>query len=163
MSVTARLVNRSIRLFAASNMASRETSMETPMKHRLAVFTGIAALAFATAGLAEDQSKPANPAHEHSAMAGQTSAQSKGSQDLHKAMMDGMQEMHSMKMTGNTDVDFAAMMIEHHEQAIAMSKAQLENGKDPEVKRKANEIIAASEKDIADLKKWKSQHGSASR
>ena len=44
-----------------------------------------------------------------------------------------------------------------------MSRTQHESGKDPEVKRKANEIIAASEKDIADLKKWKSQKGTASR
>jgi uncharacterized protein (DUF305 family) len=131
------------------------------MKHRLTMLAGITALALASASFAEDNAKPANPAHDHGAMAGQSSAR-KGSQDLHKAMMDGMQEMHSMKMTGNTDVDFASMMIEHHEQAIAMSKAQLQSGKDPEVKRKANEIIAASEKDIADLKKWKSQHGGAS-
>ena len=133
------------------------------MKYRFSTVAGIASLALAGATFAEDTPKTSNPSHDHGAMAGQSSAQSKGSQNLHKDMMDGMQEMHSMKMTGNTDVDFAAMMIEHHEQAIAMSKAQLENGKDPEVKRKANEIIAASEKDIADLKKWKSQHGSASR
>jgi uncharacterized protein (DUF305 family) len=133
------------------------------MKYRAPLLAGVAAIALASAGFAEDASKPSNPAHDHGAMTGQSSTQSKGSQDLHKAMMDGMQEMHSMKMTGNTDVDFASMMIEHHEQAIAMSKAQLQSGKDPEVKRKANEIIAASEKDIADLKKWKSQQGSASR
>lgn len=133
------------------------------MKHRLSILVGLSTLALGSVGFAEDKTPAAaNPAHDHSTMPGDDAA-SKGSHDLHKAMMDGMQEMHSMKMTGNTDVDFAAMMIEHHEQAIAMSKAQLENGKDPEVKRKANEIIAASEKDIADLKKWKSQHGSASR
>jgi hypothetical protein len=28
------------------------------------------------------------------------------------------------------------MMIEHHEQAIAVSKAQIQNGTDPEVKRR---------------------------
>jgi uncharacterized protein (DUF305 family) len=54
-------------------------------------------------------------------------------------------------------------MIQHHEQAIAMSRAQLESGEDPEVMRKANEIIAASEKDIADLNKWKSQQSAANR
>jgi uncharacterized protein (DUF305 family) len=84
--------------------------------------------------------------------------QSKGSHDLHKAMMDGMQDMHSMKMSGDTDHDFASMMIEHHEQAIAMAEVQLANGKDDEVRHKAQEIIDASKKDIADLKKWRSQH-----
>lgn len=76
-------------------------------------------------------------------------------------MMNGMQQMHDMKMTGDADLDFASMMVEHHEQAIAMSKAQLNNGTDPEVKRKAQEIIDASERDIAQLKEWKSKHQSA--
>jgi uncharacterized protein (DUF305 family) len=133
------------------------------MKHRLSVLVGLSTLALGSVGLAEDKTTAgANPAHDHSTMPGHDAA-SKGSQDLHKAMMDGMQDMHSMKMTGNTDVDFASMMIQHHEQAIAMSKAQLKSGKDPEVKRKANEIIAASEKDIADLNKWKSQQSAANR
>lgn len=83
---------------------------------------------------------------------------SPGSHELHEAMMDGMQNMHQMKMTGDTDHDFASMMIEHHEQAIAMSKVQLKNGKDPLIRKKAQEIISASEKDIADLKKWTSDH-----
>ena len=133
------------------------------MKHRLSILVGLSTLALGSVGFAEDKTPAAaNPAHDHSTMPGDDAA-SKGSHDLHKAMMDGMQEMHSMKMTGNTDVDFASMMIEHHEQAIAMSKAQLKSGKDPEVKRKANEIIAASEKDIADLNKWKSRQTAATR
>jgi uncharacterized protein (DUF305 family) len=133
------------------------------MNTRIPALIGLAAISLGSAAYAEDQAKPTNQAHDHSSMTSKDAAHSKGSQDLHKAMMDGMQEMHSMKMTGNADLDFASMMIEHHEQAIAMSKAQIQNGTDPEVKRKANEIIAASEKDITDLKKWKSQHGAANR
>ena len=133
------------------------------MKPKHSLLAMISTLSLCSVSFAQEQTPPANPPHDHGAMTAGSTTQSKGSQDLHKAMMDGMQEMHSMKMTGNTDVDFASMMIEHHEQAIAMSKAQLQSGKDPEVKRKANEIIAASEKDIAELKKWKSQQGSASR
>jgi uncharacterized protein (DUF305 family) len=132
------------------------------MKHRLSVLIGLSTIALGSVGFAEDKSTAANPAHDHSTMPGHD-ATSKGSHDLHDAMMDGMQDMQNMKMTGNTDLDFASMMIQHHEQAIAMSRAQLESGKDPEVKRKANEIIAASEKDIADLNKWKSQQSAANR
>ena len=91
--------------------------------------------------------------------------QSQGSKELHSAMMQGMQDMQRMKMSGDTDHDFASMMIKHHEQAIAMSKAQLKNGKDPEVRKKAQEIISTSEKDIAELKKHmkaeKTQHTAA--
>ena len=81
-----------------------------------------------------------------------------GSQELHQSMMSGMEKMHDMKMSGDTDHDFASMMIAHHEQAIEMSKAVLNHGDDPEVQKKAREIIAASEKDIRDLKKWQAQH-----
>ena len=85
-------------------------------------------------------------------------AKSKGSQELHQSMMSGMEKMHDMKMSGDTDHDFASMMIAHHEQAIEMSKAVLNHDDDPEVQKKAREIIAASEKDIRDLKKWQAQH-----
>ena len=83
--------------------------------------------------------------------------ESAGSKALHDSMSKGMERMHGMKMTGETDKDFAMMMIQHHEQAIAMSKAELQHGADAEVQKKAREIIAASEKDIADLKKWQKQ------
>ena len=85
-------------------------------------------------------------------------SQSQGSQDLHKAMMQGMQDMQKMRMTGDADHDFASMMIEHHEQAIAMSKVQLKHGKNAEAKKKAQEIIDMSQKDIAELKKWSTDH-----
>lgn len=80
---------------------------------------------------------------------------SEGSRELHQSMNAGMEKMHSMKMSGNTDADFVAMMIEHHRQAIAMSRAAVEHGSDAEVKTKAREIIAVSEKDIGELEKMK--------
>jgi uncharacterized protein (DUF305 family) len=84
-----------------------------------------------------------------------------GSKELHESMMSGMHKMHDMKMSGDTDHDFADMMIAHHEQAIAMSKAVLKHGDDAVVQKKAREIIAASEKDIAELNKWRDQHKQA--
>jgi uncharacterized protein (DUF305 family) len=83
---------------------------------------------------------------------------SEGSNDLHQSMMTGMEKMHSMKMSGNTDADFASMMIEHHRQAIAMSRAELEHGSNAELKAKARQIIADSEKDIGDLEKVRQQN-----
>lgn len=99
----------------------------------------------------------------HEKMQTAAATQSQGSKELHDAMMQGMQDMHGMKMSGETDQDFASMMIKHHEQAIAMSKAQLKNGKDPALRRKAQEIIATSEKDIADLRKHSKQSKAATQ
>lgn len=78
---------------------------------------------------------------------------SEGSQELHESMTAGTEKMHSMKMSGNTDADYVSMMIEHHRQAIAMSRTAVEHGSNSQVKAKAKEIIAVSEKDIGDLEK----------
>lgn len=72
-------------------------------------------------------------------------------------MNAGMEKMHAMKMSGNTDADYVLMMIEHHRQAIAMSQAAVEHGSNADVKAKAQEIIAVSEKDIGDLERMKTQ------
>ncbi len=73
-------------------------------------------------------------------------------QKMHTAMMD-------TEMTGKADVDFALMMIPHHQSAIDMSKVLLKEEKvDPEIKRMAQKIIKDQEKEIADFKKWLSKH-----
>jgi uncharacterized protein (DUF305 family) len=102
-----------------------------------------------------------DPGHDQHSKAGQTATtnmKSAGSSAIHEVMQKGMNQMHSMAMTGDTDHDFATMMIAHHKQAIEMSQAQLKHGKDQMVRQKAQEIIAASEKDIKDLQSWTKQH-----
>lgn len=116
-----------------------------------------ACMSIAVGALADDKAMDHG---KHDKMQTAAAAQSQGSKELHKAMMQGMQDMQGMKMSGDTDHDFAAMMIKHHEQAITMSKAQLKNGKDPEVRKKAQEIIAQSEKDISELRKHAKHDGS---
>jgi len=63
-----------------------------------------------------------------------------GSRAVHEAMMKHMDMMNGMRMTGDTDKDFAMMRIHHHQQAIDMSRAQVKHGKDPELRRRAEEI-----------------------
>jgi YVTN family beta-propeller protein len=66
-----------------------------------------------------------------------------------QAMMKAMAES---SMTGDPDHDFAAMMVPHHEGAIAMAKAVLEHGKDPVLRRLAQEIIVTQQQEIQVLK-----------
>ena len=77
-----------------------------------------------------------------------------GSDQMHRSMMSGMDGMKTMKLTGNTDMDFAMMMKMHHEQALEMAKAEIAHGKSAELKAMSRKIIAAQQKEIAQLDKW---------
>ncbi len=72
------------------------------------------------------------------------------------AAMDKMDaDMKHMTMTGKPGVDFAAMMIPHHQAAIDMAKAYLASAeKDAELVKLSQDIIAAQEREIAFLRKW---------
>ena len=65
--------------------------------------------------------------------------------DFQALMDEAMAGMHSgmatARMTGNADQDFLAMMIPHHQGAVDAAKAVLLYGKDPQVKRLAQEIL----------------------
>ncbi len=59
--------------------------------------------------------------------------------------------------TGDADKDFAAGMIAHHEGAIDMAKVVLAFGKDTEMKKLADDIIKAQEKEVAWMKEWQAR------
>lgn len=76
------------------------------------------------------------------------------------AYIRGMEKMHrkmAQPYTNDADVDFAQKMRAHHEGAIAMAKVQLEHGKDPELRKLSEEIIAAQQKEILFLDNWLAQ------
>jgi uncharacterized protein (DUF305 family) len=77
-----------------------------------------------------------------------------GSNDMKASMMMGMDGMQKMQMSGDTDKDFAMMMKMHHQQALNMAEMELANGKSPEMKSMAKQIIAAQKKEIAQFDKW---------
>lgn len=79
----------------------------------------------------------------------------------YKAGMDKMHRGMMIKYTGNADVDFARGMIPHHQGAIDMAKVQLRYGKDPAMRKLAQEVIAAQEKEIAFLRQWLKKQGAA--
>ena len=70
-----------------------------------------------------------------------------------QADMDMMQGM-AVDYTGDADVDFRLKMIPHHQGAIDMAKVALEHGVDADTKAMAEAIIAAQEREIAQMKAW---------
>lgn len=56
---------------------------------------------------------------------------------VHQIMQDMMQQMSKMEMTCDPDIDFANMMIMHHEAGIKMADAELKYGHEPEAKELA--------------------------
>lgn len=56
--------------------------------------------------------------------------------------------------TGRADVDFVKGMIPHHQAAVDMAKTELAFGKDPEIKKIAEDVIKAQEAEIATLQQW---------
>ena len=77
-------------------------------------------------------------------------------------LMAGMKTMHDDMMAGvmssDPDVAFAKGMIAHHQGAIKMSETQLKFGKDPEMRKLAEEIIKAQQPEIDQMQGWLKNH-----
>ena len=82
-----------------------------------------------------------------------------GGADMKAMMKDNSDKMASMQMTGKPDIDFAMMMRIHHQGAIEMAQAELKDGKEPQMKKMARDIIAAQKKEIAEFDKFLAKHG----
>ena len=92
-------------------------------------------------------------------MAGAGNMMSGGHMSM-KGMMGSMSDkMAAMPMSGNADVDFAAMMRIHHLGAIDMAEAELKDGKNAEMRTMAKNIIAAQQKEIVQLEKFLAAQG----
>jgi uncharacterized protein (DUF305 family) len=63
-------------------------------------------------------------------------------------------DMAAALMTGDVDHDFAAMMIPHHQGAIDMAKGELSYGKDPVMRRLAQEILVDQQSEIDVMNLW---------
>jgi uncharacterized protein (DUF305 family) len=75
------------------------------------------------------------------------------------ASMDKMHmAMGAIEPSGNDDVDFARLMLPHHRAALDMARAQLQYGKDPEMRRLAQKIITGQQVEIGVMQRWLKQN-----
>lgn len=108
----------------------------------------LGAALLANGGLAQAQTHGGHAGH-----GAQTSAATPSTKAFEAANMKMHMDM-GIKYSGDTDVDFVKSMIPHHQGAIDMAKIQLQFGKDPENRKLAEQIIAAQEKEIAEMRAW---------
>ena len=81
---------------------------------------------------------------------------------MQQAYADGMDAMHGEMMAGIADpvpdMAFARGMLPHHVGAVDMAKTQLKYGKNPEMRKLAQEIIDAQQPEIEQMQSWITAH-----
>ena len=79
--------------------------------------------------------------------------------DMQSMMKEHNDKLSSMKMSGNADVDFAMMMRMHHQGGIDMAQTEMRDGKSPEMRKMAKNIVAAQKKEIPQLDRFLAKSG----
>ncbi|WP_308027882.1 CopM family metallochaperone [Neisseria bergeri] len=85
---------------------------------------------------------------------------------MQQELMQGMNQMHQDMMAAaqykDPDVAFAAGMLPHHIGAVKMAEVELKYGKDPEMRKLAENIINAQQAEIEQMQKWLKAHNKKS-
>ncbi len=77
----------------------------------------------------------------------------------YQAEMARMHAAMAVPYTGDADRDFVAGMIPHHQGAIEMARTELRHGHDPVLRKLAQQIILAQDREIALMRRWQSGAG----
>ena len=89
--------------------------------------------------------------------AGATMADDAAALGLTMEQMGMSMDMTALQRADPFDKAFIDEMTAHHQGAIAMAKAQLAGGEDPDLKKIATAIVSAQEKEIAQMAAWKAK------
>lgn len=134
-------------------------SSTSGVSRRPAVILGALAAALLSAGPAVAQRPGCSPMG-HCGMANEPApaANPPNSGSLMQAMAKMDKDMAGAPMTGDLDHDFVAMMLPQRQGAADMAQVELAGGKDPVLRKLAEDIIAAEQREIALMRNWLAQH-----
>lgn len=122
------------------------------MNRKTLLISSLAAVGFAGWALAEqmDHSKMDMPMEASASDTASTKAFIEANARMHQDM--------AVKFSGDADIDFVKGMVPHHEGAVEMAKIVIQYGKDPDVRKLAEDIIKAQNTEIAWMKDWLAKH-----
>ncbi|CTQ34529.1 DUF305 domain-containing protein [Jannaschia rubra] len=119
------------------------------MKTLITLLAGAALAASTVPALAQEADGGAMPGMDHSGMDMPAGTATQAYMEAMDVMMSGMS---AVTYTGDADADFLLMMIPHHQSAVDMSRALLEETDDAEVEALAQAVIATQEAEIATMR-----------
>jgi len=122
----------------------------------LAGFVALSIVAIPAAALAQHAG---HSGHGTMSTTKESNAKDAASTTAFKAANMRMHRDMDIAYSGNADVDFVRGMIPHHQGAIDMAKIELAHGKDPELRKLAESIIADQEREIAAMRDWLKKNG----
>ena len=124
--------------------------MKMKMKMKIVLAASMLALASVAYAQMDHSGHHDKPAKSTTTKSSSTSPATKA----YQAINDKMHQDMSIAFTGNADVDFVRGMIPHHQGAVEMAKVVIAHGKDPQIRKLAEEIVKAQESEIALMQEW---------